>query len=346
MDIRAAIARVTQRQSLGLGEMESVMRAVMTGECTPAQIAGLLVGLRMKGETLDEIEGAVRVMRALCSPVNLSTLERTVDIVGTGGDGANLFNVSTASSLVAAAAGIRVAKHGNRGVSSSSGSADVLEAAGIHLGLDAVQTARCIEEVGVGFMFAINHHAAMKHAVGPRRELGVRTIFNVLGPMTNPAGVRRQVLGVYAREWCRPLAEVLRRLGSEQVMVVHSDEGLDEISLAGNTHVVELKDGEIREYDLKPEDAGLKTQSLDGLIVNSSAASLALIEGALGARRTAAERKAADMIALNAGAAIYVSGAAAQLTHAVAMAEDAIHSGLALERLGTLREFTRTLAGN
>lgn len=346
MDIRTALGRVARRESLSCAEMEAAMRAVMTGECTPAQIAGFLVALRMKGETLDEIEGAVRVMRALCSPVNLSTLDKTVDIVGTGGDGANLFNVSTAASLVAAASGIRVAKHGNRGVSSSSGSADVLEAAGVNLQLTAEQTARCIEEVGVGFMFAINHHAAMKHAVGPRRELGLRTVFNVLGPMTNPAGVRRQVLGVYDREWCRPLAEVLRRLGSEHVMVVHACDGLDELTLAGPSHVVELKDGEIREYDLQPEDAGLTTQSLDGLTVNSSAASLALIEGALGKRQSAAERKAADMIALNAGAALYVSGAVGQLQYGVAMAEDAIHSGLAREKLSILREFTRSLAVN
>ena len=344
MDIRSAIGQLTQRQSLSLGDMETVMRSVMTGECTPAQIAGLLIALRMKGESLDEIEGAVRIMRALCSPVNLTTLERTVDIVGTGGDGANLFNVSTAASLVAAAAGIRVAKHGNRGVSSSSGSADVLEVAGINLQLTTEQTARCIEEVGVGFMFAVNHHAAMKHAIGPRRELGVRTIFNVLGPMTNPAGVRRQVLGVYSREWCRPLAEVLGRLGSEHVMVVHSADGLDELSLAGKSYVVELKGGEIHEYDLQPEDAGLTTQSLEGLAVNSSAASLALIEGALGKRVSAAERKAADLIAFNAGTALYVAGAVDQLRHGVAMAEDAIYSGLALEKLATLREFTRAFA--
>lgn len=344
MDIKNAIGRLALQQSLTREDMERVMRSVMTGECTPAQIAGLLVALRMKGESLDEIEGAVRVMRALCTPVNLSTLDRTVDIVGTGGDGANLFNVSTAASLVAAAAGIRVAKHGNRGVSSSSGSADVLEIAGINLQLNAEQTARCIEEVGVGFMFAINHHAAMKHAIGPRKELGLRTVFNVLGPMTNPAGVKRQVLGVYAREWCRPLAEVLGRLGSEHVMVVHAEDGLDELSLAGKTRVVELKDGEIREYDLQPEDAGLKTQSLDGLGVTSSSASLALIEGALGKRSTPEACKAADMIALNAGAALYVSGAALQLRHGVAMAEDAIYSGLALEKLATLREFTRTFA--
>ena len=344
MDIRSAIGQLTQRQSLSLGDMETVMRSVMTGECTPAQIAGLLIALRMKGESLDEIEGAVRIMRALCSPVNLTTLERTVDIVGTGGDGANLFNVSTAASLVAAAAGIRVAKHGNRGVSSSSGSADVLEVAGINLQLTTEQTARCIEEVGVGFMFAVNHHAAMKHAIGPRRELGVRTIFNVLGPMTNPAGVRRQVLGVYSREWCRPLAEVLGRLGSEHVMVVHSADGLDELSLAGKSYVVELKGGEIHEYDLQPEDAGLTTQSLEGLAVNSSVASLALIEGALGKRVSAAERKAADLIAFNAGAALYVAGAVDQLRHGVAMAEDAIYSGLALEKLATLREFTRAFA--
>jgi anthranilate phosphoribosyltransferase len=211
MDIKSAIARVVSKQNLNLAEMQAVMRSIMTGDCTPVQIAGFLVALRMKGESLDEIEGAVRVMRELCTPVVLSALKNTVDIVGTGGDGANLFNVSTASSFVVAAAGATVAKHGNRAVSSKSGSADVLEAAGINLQLTAEQTARAIESIGVGFMFAVNHHTAMRHAIAPRRELGIRTLFNVLGPLTNPAGVKRQVLGVYAQEWCRPLAEVLGR---------------------------------------------------------------------------------------------------------------------------------------
>lgn len=343
MDIKAALAQLVSRKDLSLNDMQTVMRQIMTGECSPLQIACFLVALRMKGEALDEIEGAVRVMRELCTPVTLSTLAHTVDIVGTGGDGANLFNVSTASSFVVAAAGARVAKHGNRAVSSKSGSADVLEAAGINLQLTPEQTARCIESVGVGFMFAVNHHTAMRHAIGPRKELGLRTLFNVLGPLTNPAGVKRQVLGVYDRAWCRPLAEVLMRLGSEHVMVVHAEDGLDELSLATPSYVAELKNGEIQEYVLRPEDLGLKTQPLDGLIVDNVGQSLALLEDALGKRKTAAAAKAADMIALNAGAALYVAGMTPTIKHGVAMAEDAIHSGLALEKLVALRDFSRAL---
>jgi anthranilate phosphoribosyltransferase len=342
MDIKSAIARVVSKQNLNLAEMQAVMRSIMTGDCTPVQIAGFLVALRMKGESLDEIEGAVRVMRELCTPVVLSALKNTVDIVGTGGDGANLFNVSTASSFVVAAAGATVAKHGNRAVSSKSGSADVLEAAGINLQLTAEQTARAIESIGVGFMFAVNHHTAMRHAIAPRRELGIRTLFNVLGPLTNPAGVKRQVLGVYAQEWCRPLAEVLGRLGSEHVLVVHAQDGLDELSLASASHVAELKNGQVHEYLLNPEDVGLKTQSLDGLIVDNVAESLALLKDALGQRTTVAGMKAADMIAYNAGAALYVAGTVATIKLGVAMAEDAIHSGLALEKLIALRDFSRT----
>ncbi|PTQ90059.1 anthranilate phosphoribosyltransferase [Agitococcus lubricus] len=346
MDIKQALAQLINRQHLSTESMQTVMRAIMTGECTTAQIAGFMVALRMKGETLDEIEGAVRVMRELCTPVQLASLQYTVDIVGTGGDGANLFNVSTASSFVVAASGAKVAKHGNRAVSSKSGSADVLEAAGINLQLSAEQTARCIDSIGVGFMFAVNHHAAMRHAVAPRRELGIRTLFNVLGPLTNPAGVKRQVLGVYDRAWCRPLAEVLGRLGSEQVLVVHADDGLDEFSLATPTYVAELKDGQVHEYRICPEDVGLKTQSLDGLIVDNVQESLALLENALAKRSTPAAVKAADMIALNAGAALYVAGTARSIKQGVAMAEDAIHSGLASEKLAALRDFSRALAIN
>lgn len=343
MDIKAALAQLVSRQNLSLDEMQSVMRLIMTGECTPVQIAGFMVALRMKGESLDEIEGAVRVMRELCTPVKLASLNHAVDIVGTGGDGANLFNVSTASSFVVAAAGATVAKHGNRAVSSKSGSADVLEAAGINLQLSAEETARCIDSIGVGFMFAVNHHSAMRYAIVPRRELGIRTLFNVLGPLTNPAGVRRQVLGVYDRAWCKPLAEVLGRLGSEHVMVVHAGDGLDELSLATPTFVAELKDGQVREYVLQPEDVGLQTQTLDGLIVDNVGQSLALLEDALGKRKLPVAAKAADMIALNAGAALYVAGMATSIKQGVALAEDAIHSGLALEKLAALRDFTQAL---
>jgi len=241
MDIKAALARVVKQLDLTTEEMADVMRAVMTGQCSDAQIGAFLMGLRMKSESLDEIEGAARVMRELATPVDIEGVEHAVDIVGTGGDGANLFNVSSASSFVVAAAGAHVAKHGNRSVSSNSGSADLLEKAGIVLDLTPEQVARCIREVGVGFMFAVNHHSAMRHAIGPRKELAQRTIFNILGPLTNPAGVKRLLLGVFSADLCRPLAEVMGRLGAEHVMVVHSGDGLDEISLATSTQVAELK---------------------------------------------------------------------------------------------------------
>ncbi len=344
MDIKTALGKVINRLDLSTEEMTAVMRDIMSGQCSDAQIGAFLIALRMKSESLDEIEGAAKVMRELATPVDIGGLEHVVDIVGTGGDGANLFNVSSASTFVAAAAGAKVAKHGNRSVSSKSGSADLLESAGIRLDINAEQVARCIAEVGVGFMFAVNHHGAMKHAIGPRKEIGQRTIFNILGPLTNPAGVKRLVLGVFNGELCRPLAEVLKRLGAEHVMVVHASDGLDEISLAAPTQVAELKDGEIREYTLTPEDVGLQSQSLVGLDVADSEASLALIRDALGKREGEAANKAADMIALNAGAALYVSGVVSDLKQGVALAEDAIHGGLALEKMEALAVFTQGLA--
>lgn len=340
-DIKTALGRVIQHLSLTTDEMASVMRDIMTGQCTDAQIGAFLVALRMKSETLDEIEGAARVMRELVTPVDISGLDNVVDIVGTGGDGANLFNVSSASSFVAAAAGAHVAKHGNRSVSSKSGSADLLEAAGIRLDLDATQVARCIREVGLGFMFAVNHHGAMKHAIGPRREIGQRTIFNILGPLTNPAGVTRLLLGVFNAELCRPLAEVLQRLGAEHVMVVHATDGLDEISLAAPTWVAELRNGEIHEYRITPEDLGVASRSLVGLEVADSAESLALIRAAFAGRDNEAADKAADMVALNAGAALYVAGVSANLKQGVALAQDVIASGQALEKMGELASFSQ-----
>lgn len=343
MDIKAALARVVERQDLSTDEMIEVMRLIMTGQCDEAQIGAFLVALRMKSESIDEIAGAVTVMRELATGVQIKA-DHAVDIVGTGGDGANLFNVSTASSFIVAAAGGTVAKHGNRGVSSKSGSADLLEAAGVNLALNAEQVARCIDELGVGFMFAPSHHSAMKYAIGPRKSLGLRTIFNILGPMTNPAGVANQVIGVFSKALVRPIAEVLQRLNAGHVLVVHSQDGLDEISLATETYACELRNGELSEFVIRPQDLGIEAQVLSGLIVDSAEQSLALIKDALGERSTAEGRKAADMLALNAGAAIYVAGLAQSLKAGVDMAQDAIFSGLALEKLNELVSFSQLIA--
>ncbi|CAI3790058.1 Anthranilate phosphoribosyltransferase [Pseudomonas sp. MM227] len=340
MDIKSALTRIVSQLDLTTEEMRAVMLDIMTGQCSEAQIGAFMMGMRMKSETIDEIVGAVTAMRELASKVELRTLDKVVDIVGTGGDGANIFNVSTASALVVAAAGCTVAKHGNRAVSGKSGSADLLEAAGVYLNLDAQQVARCIDSVGIGFMFAQAHHSAMKHAAIPRRDLGLRTLFNMLGPLTNPAGVKHQVVGVFTQALCRPLAEVLARLGSKHVLVVHSRDGLDEFSLAAPTFVAELKNGEVSEYWVEPEDLGIKSQSLHGLVVDSPAASLELIRDALGRRKTEQGEKAAEMIVLNAGAALYAADVASSLKEGVAMAHDALHTGLAREKLEELGAFT------
>ncbi|MDL2192927.1 anthranilate phosphoribosyltransferase [Cobetia sp. LC6] len=339
MQMREAIGAVMRRQHLSYDDTHAVMTAIMTGEATQAQIGALLMALSMKGETVDELAAAARVMRELMTRVTVRATD-AVDIVGTGGDGANLFNVSTAASFVVAAAGGHVAKHGNRSVSSSSGSADLLESAGINLALDVEQVARCIDDIGVGFMFAPNHHAAMKHVIGPRREMGVRTMFNILGPLTNPAGATRQVLGVYDPALVPLMAEVLKRLGAEHVLVVHSDDGLDEISLAASTLVNELKDGEIREYRIAPEDFGIARQSLESLAVETSDASLKLVQQAL----RGDEGPASDIVALNAGAALYVAGIADSLKEGVSIAEDVQASKLPFEKMKELADFTRVYA--
>ncbi|WP_394560513.1 anthranilate phosphoribosyltransferase [Aquipseudomonas alcaligenes] len=339
MDIKEALNRVVAQLDLSTAEMQDVMRLIMTGQCTDAQIGAFLTGMRMKSETIDEIVGAATVMRELAAPVQINA-ERLVDTCGTGGDGMNVFNVSTAAAFVVAAAGGRVAKHGNRAVSGKSGSADLLETAGVYLNLTPAQVARCVESVGVGFMFAPAHHGAMKHAIGPRRELGLRTLFNMLGPMTNPAGVKHQVIGVFSQALCRPMAEVLQRLGSKHVLVVHAQDGLDEISLAAPTHVAELKDGVVSEYRIQPEDFGIKSQSLIGLTVEDAQGSLALIRDALGRRKTENGQKAADMIVLNAGAALYAVDIVTSLKEGMQLAQDALHTGLAWEKLDELVSFT------
>ncbi len=347
MLIKDAISRIVQHLDLSREEMIQVMQQIMTGQCSDTQIAAFLVGLRMKSESIDEITGAAMVMRELATPVTFAaeqSLENLVDIVGTGGDGAHLFNVSTAAAFVCAAAGVKVAKHGNRGVSSASGSADLLERAGVNLNITPEQVARCINDIGVGFMFAPSHHSAMKNVVGVRRELGIRTLFNILGPMSNPANVKNLLIGVFSQALCRPMAEVLRELGNEHVMVVHSSDGLDEISLASATHVAELKGGSISEYTIKPEDFGISSQTLIGLEVKDSSESLALIKDALGKQQSAHADKAASMIALNAGAAIYLAKVASTLQEGILIAQDAISSGLALEKMKELAAFTRVFA--
>ncbi|MEL7046739.1 MAG: anthranilate phosphoribosyltransferase [Pseudomonadota bacterium] len=347
MDLQQALARVVEGEHLSRDEMSAVMRLIMSGEATDAQIGGLLVALRMKGEQIDEIAGAAAVMRELATPVNVAG-EHLVDLVGTGGDGANLFNVSTGACFVVAAAGAKVAKHGNRSVSSTSGSSDVLEALGVPLDLDPDQVGRSIDELGLGFMFAPTHHAAMRYAIGPRRELAMRTLFNLLGPLTNPAGVRRQLLGVFDKSLCEPLAQALNSLGSVHAMVVHSKDGLDEISPAAPTEVAELRDGEVSCYTLDPHAFGLDAADLSGLQVTSAEASARLIRAALGGGDAPDNdvAKARTIITLNAGATIYVAGLTTSLADGMSLAEDLVSTGLAMEKLRAFVDFTRLMRGS
>ena len=331
MDMQAAIRAVTEGRDLSREEMQQVMQTIMTGEATQAQIGGFLVGLRMKGETVDEITAAAGVMRELATPVPVSG-EHVVDTCGTGGDAASTFNISTTSAFVVAAAGAKVAKHGNRSISSKSGSADVLEAAGVNLELTPEQVAQCVEQVGVGFMFAPMHHSAMKHAIGPRKEMGVRTIFNVLGPLTNPAGAPNQVIGVFSKDWVEPLANVLKQLGSRHVLVVHAEDGMDEISIGAPTLVAELKDGEVKSYTIEPEDYGMNRSDIAALAVDGAEASLAVVKSVLGGEKGPAR----DIVALNAGAAIYASGLAKDLTDGITRAQAVMDDGSAMAKLEAL----------
>lgn len=331
MDMQAAIKKVLSSENLSAEEMNNVMRIIMTGEATPAQIGGFLVGLRMKGETVDEIASAAKVMRELATGVKVSG-DHVVDIVGTGGDGSNTFNISTACTFVVAAAGGTVAKHGNRSVSSKSGSADLLEAAGVKLDLNAEQVAKCISDVGVGFMFAPMHHSAMKHAIGPRKEMAVRTIFNVLGPLTNPAGAPNQLLGVFEDALVEPLAEVLNKLGSNHVMVVHSEDGMDEISIGAATNVSELKDGKVTSYKITPEQFGFAQTNISELAVSGAEESLDVIKKVLNNETGPAK----DIVKFNSGAAIYVAGLADSLEAGIEKAEEVIASGAAKAKLDEL----------
>ena len=343
MTLQQALEQWVEGRDISREAMRAVMTMMMTGEASQAQIGGLLVALRMKGEAIEEIAGAAEVMRELVTPVSVNG-NHVIDLVGTGGDGANLFNVSTAATFVAAAAGVQVAKHGNRSVSSSSGSSDVLEALGVNLDVSPEQITLCVQEVGLGFMFAPAHHGAMKHAVGPRQELGLRTLFNVLGPLTNPAGVKRQVLGVYDAALCEPLAEALARLGSEHALVLHSDDGLDEISIAALTRGFELKAGDLSPIEINPATLGHAHDTLDGLQVETAADSARLIRAALGGDDGVASIKARSIIALNAGAGIYVSGVTESLASGIAAAEQAIASGAAMQKLEAFVAFTQALS--
>ncbi len=340
MNMQEAIRAVTERRDLSMEQMSAVMHAIMGGQATPAQTGGFLIGLRMKGETIDEITAAARVMRELATPVTVD-VPHLVDTCGTGGDTLRTFNISTASAFVAAAAGAKVAKHGNRSVSSSCGSADVLEALGVRLDLEPAQVAHCIEEVGVGFMFAPLHHGAMKHAIGPRREMGVRTLFNLLGPLTNPAHAPHQVIGVFSDHWLEPLARALAKLGSRHVLVVHGEDGMDEISVGAATRVAELKDGKVHGYRLTPEQFGLQRHPLADLVVADVQASvttvLQVLDNTPGAPR--------DIVALNAGAAIYTAGVAPTLEAGVRQAFEVLGDGRARDKLEALKALTERLRG-
>lgn len=337
MNIQQAIGWVLQGQDLVRADMQEVMRDIMTGTASPAQIGGFLVGLRAKGETVTEIAAAADVMRSLAERVTVEG--DPLDIVGTGGDVAGTFNVSTASSIVAAAAGAVVAKHGNRSVSSRTGAADLFELAGVNIELDAEQIGQCIAETGLGFMFAQRHHSAMKHAAGPRREMGVRTVFNVLGPLTNPAFARRQVVGVFSADLVEPIAAALGELGSTHAMVVHALEGMDEISVSGETAVAEWRDGAVSTYNLAPGDVGLASHALASVQVSDTEASFATIN-AVFAGQVGGPR---DMVLANAGAGLYVAGLADSHRAGVERAAEAIDSGAARAKLAEFSAVTQRL---
>ena len=327
-----ALVRLIEQREIFYDEMLSLMRQIMSGEVSPVQIAGILIGLRVKKETIGEISAAAFVMREFATQVPVTQREHLVDTCGTGGDAAHTFNISTASAFVAAAAGARVAKHGGRSVSSTCGSADVLEALGVNLNLTPEQVGRSIDQIGIGFMFAPNFHGAMKHAAPVRKELGVRTLFNVLGPLTNPAGAENQVLGVFHPDLVGIQARVLQRLGSQHVLVVNGADGLDEITISGPTYVAELKDGQVNEYTVTPEAFGLKSAPLDDIRVTNIDQAKAMLLGVLDNRPGAAR----DIVLLNAGAAIYAAGLSITLAEGVKQAAGAIASGAAKTKLAQL----------
>ena len=337
MLIQHAIQKLLDRQNLNADEMRVVMRLIMSGNATDAQIAGFLIALRCKGEAIDEIAAAAEVMRQLATRVNIVG-EHIIDTCGTGGDGANTFNISTTSAFVVAAAGGQVAKHGNRSVSSSCGSADVLEVAGVNLALSAEQVAQCVNEIGIGFLFAPKHHGAMKHTIKVRKDMGVRTLFNLLGPLSNPAAAPNQLIGVFAKEWVEPLAQVLKKLGSQHVLVVNAEDGLDEISIASATSIAELKDGVVSSYTITPEQFGFKRAPLNELAVNNAVDSLSIVKSVLDNQAGAAR----DIVQLNAGAAIYAANITDTLAAGIAKAAQVIASGAARAKFDALIAYSKT----
>ena len=342
MDIREAIKYVISGNDLEKKQMISVMRSIMLGQTTDAQNAAFLVGLQMKGVKSDELLGGAAVMRELSTKVNVEPGPYLVDTCGTGGSGSNKFNVSTAAAIVAASAGARVAKHGNRGATSTSGSADVLEAAGVRLTLEADKVAMAIEQIGVGFMFAPAHHSAMKHVIAARKEIGVRTIFNLLGPLTNPAGSPNQIIGVFDPVWIPIFLEVLRELGSNHVMIVSADDGLDEISIASETQVGELKGGKVTTYTISPNDFGIEQYpDCSSLHINSAEESLVMLKQAIANEN----HQATEIVALNAGAAIYVANLCEDLLAGVTKAREVLESGIAQEKFDQLVQFTQMADG-
>ena len=335
MDIKEAIGKLVNRTDLTEGETEEVMNQIMSGDATPAQVAAFLTALRMKGETIQEITGAARVMREKVRRVRAKA-DLVLDIVGTGGDQKGTINISTASAFVVAGAGITVAKHGNRAVSSHSGSADVLAALGVKIDAPKERVEECLEKIGIGFLFAPLLHEAMKYAVQPRREIAIRTIFNLLGPLTNPAGATHQLTGIYDGALTEPIAQVLKNLGTARAMIVHGLEGMDEISLCGPTRVSELRDGKVRTYTVSPEEFGLKPCRLEDLHGGAPEECAAFLRGVLRGEKGPKR----DVVLLNSGAALYVSGVAGSIGEGIGVAAESIDSGKAQRKLDQLVQMT------
>ncbi len=336
MNIQQVLQQLLDKQALTFAEMRDVMHFIMSGSATDAQISGFLIALRCKGETIDEIAAAVEVMRELANKVTVNGAH-IIDTCGTGGDGASTFNISTTCAFVVAAAGGQVAKHGNRSVSSRCGSADLLEVAGVNLNLSTEQVEQCVNDLGVGFLFAPKHHGAMKHTIHVRKEMGVRTLFNLLGPLSNPAGAPNQLIGVFAKEWVEPLAHVLKKMGSQHVLVVNADDGLDEISIASATSVAELKDGQVRTYTITPEQFGFNRATLAELAVDNAETSLVMVKSVLDNQDSAAK----DIVLLNAGAAIYAANLTDTLAAGIEKARHVIASGEAKAKLDALIAYSQ-----